>query len=206
MSSYPVLRVLSIAGIAAALAMAPLASHGTSIPGGTTSSDDLLVNFDLSNAGLPLPFLDVVVDLFIDSPIAGGGNMSGGGNPVGIVIDVFSDLSGQGSLIRSINTAINANGLIQSQWQFVDAGIRDGLFSLGFRVGPGVPADFNGGVAYGEEIQIGEPGSMQGDRTVRSQQVNGVIVTTSTVPEPATLALIGLGLSGLAFVRWRRTR
>src|SRR5436853_5712657 len=48
MRSHPVRDVVSVAGIAVAFAMVPLPSYATAIPGGTTSSDDLLVNFDLT--------------------------------------------------------------------------------------------------------------------------------------------------------------
>lgn len=204
MTSQPVRRATAIAGIATAFALAPVPSYGTAIPGGTTASDDLLVNFDLTNAGSPfLPYQSVTLELNITSPDATAGNMNGGSVVVGVTIDVFDGSSGQGTLVKTSQENIFFDGLDDSEI-FTNSGITDGLFSVGLRVAPGDRANFASD-AFGEVTVIGEPGSMEGDQTVQSRKVSGVVVTTPTaVPEPATLALMGAGLLCLTFARRRK--
>ena len=177
MRSHPVRDVVSVAGIAVAFAMVPLPSYATAIPGGTTSSDDLLVNFDLTNAGAPLPFNSVTVGLFVSSPDANAGDMNGGSGVVGVVIDVFGGLSGQDPVITTLQGTIFSNGLNPHTSTFSDPGITDGVFSIGFRVAPGAWADFDGADAFGEVIVFGEPNSMEGDRTVFRSMIRLAILS-----------------------------
>ncbi len=52
---------------------------------------------------------------------------------------------------------------------------------------------------------------MMGDNDISEQyQINSLTVTTpiteAPIPEPSTMLLLGSGLAGLGFFRWRRKR
>jgi hypothetical protein len=116
-------------------------------------------------------------------------------------------IAGVHPLTRSRSDCPNKEDLADSEMagHRSHSGILDGIFSIGVRVGPGVTATLNGVTAAGFYIAYGEPNSGTGDRDVTTSPVAVTLVTPATVPEPATVVLVGLGLSRLVMTRrrWR---
>ena len=175
-------------------------AYGAPIPGGSDSSADLLLNFDLTADGTS--YSSVTLTYFFSSPEASGGDGGGELNEVPVTVDIFGGLNGE-SLLTTISIDILGVGTSPDDTELFLAGVRDGLFSIGLRVAPGVTA--SGFVtAFGEYTIPGGGGDGQGPIHVTTDPVVGIPQETTSVPEPTTLALLGSGLLGLGFARRRK--
>jgi hypothetical protein len=91
------------------------------------------------------------------------------------------------------------------QWGFDDdtsSSISDSGFSFGgesflFLPSPGHPGYFTAPGIFAGSVLGNAPFAFSGSATL-------TIIDTSVIPEPATLALLGLGLAGLGFARRKR--
>lgn len=127
--------------------------------------------------------------------------------------DFGSTTMGAGNALHTITehpvfhtdtTISSAMGLLDHSGDFVFAGWDDMITSLSMDSNTGFSASIIDNLSSdARNVTLGMTGVIGGANEVLAFNINDSIVAT---PEPAPLALIGLGLMGLAYTQRKRTR
>ncbi|MEN6587585.1 MAG: PEP-CTERM sorting domain-containing protein [Sulfuricella sp.] len=113
-----------------------------------------------------------------------------------LALSVFGQTYTLADVATGASTVIDSSGLLPSIVNGAGNLADNGLQAIAF-----FPDGFDGTALDGDaSLAIGPSGDLAGDSFYAVQWV----ASTTSVPEPGTLALLGLGLSGLALSSYRR--
>jgi hypothetical protein len=187
----------------------------TAVYSGATGTTDFTNNTFTFDAGGTLQFY------FNPTPISGTDQYGTTANNVygaasGTLIGTFTQIAGGGGTIEAsgaptdngqITATFQADSLASGVWQYLGTDLMPTL-TIGFVT---TNASTDGGIGSNTDLQQALTKLLSGTASTPGNDIpNDIFVTNGgqfkleTVPEPATIALMGLGLAGIGFGSKRR--
>lgn len=168
--------------LAAAVALA-LPNIATATLLSTNQANEIILNFDMTGEAVGPTYQNLGLTAYFNGSFSGA-----------LGYDLFGGLNGQDLVTGS--TAAFPSLSAFSFASSTDSRILDGVFSIGlYEVSSSGRIDLN---------HVTAQGYFNNFQTASGNVVGTAPVATNNVPEPATLAMVGLGLAGLCLSRRRK--